>query len=183
MDPLMKVDLSNFRAIMSVNTEAPIFLTQQLLMNLKAAGEGRVLIVSSGAADMHVPDMGPYCVTKAAVKMVWTVLKDELADVVKVGYCKPGLVQSELTAAMLEKEDFALKDNVKARMESGDIHTSEEVAEWMEALLDDTRCEASVFQEREHDIDMIDHQLGVKVRLTTEAKLLGQTRDESIAVQ
>merc|ERR1711972_759845 len=171
MDPLTKVELSKFRATMAVNTEAPIFLTQQLLPNLKLAEEARVLLVSSGAGDMHVPNMGPYCVTKAALKMVWTVLKDELTDVARVGYCKPGLVLSEMTGAMIEKEDFALKDFIGGRMESGDIHTSEEVAEWIEALLDSARCESGIFQAREHDIDMTEHQLGVKVRVTTEGKL------------
>jgi len=167
-----------FRSTCAVNVDGPLFLTQALTANLQAAGgEARVLIVSSGAADMALPTMGGYCISKAAVKMAWMVMRDELAAIAAVGYCNPGLVESELTENMLEAEGFALKDFIAGRYKSGDIHTAAEIGEWMEALLDAEKCEAEIFKTREHNVDNKDHQLGVTVRVTMEAGLIEAAKE------
>merc|ERR1719502_2321965 len=57
---------ASFQQEMRVNVEAPLYLTQALMANLKSCKEkARVLLVSSGAADMALPTMGCYCMTKA----------------------------------------------------------------------------------------------------------------------
>lgn len=170
---LSTMPLENFHQEMRVNVEAPLYLTQALMANLKKCEDkARVLLVSSGAADMALPTMGCYCMTKAAMKMLWKVLKDELKDDVAVGYCLPGLVQSEITDKQVSDPNFVLKDFIQGRVASGDIHPAKEVAEWMVALLDKKICDDETFVQREHNIDIADHQQGVTVTLTTEAKLI-----------
>jgi len=170
---LSTMPLESSQQEMRVNVEAPLYLTQALMANLKACEDkARVLLVSSGAADMALPTMGCYCMTKAAMKMLWKVLKDELKDWASVGYCIPGLVQSEITEKQVTDPNFALKDFIQGRVASGDIHPAKEVAEWMAALLEKKTCDDETFTEREHNIDNAEHQQGVTVTLTTEAKLL-----------
>jgi len=172
------LDREKFRSTCAVNVEGPLFLTQALTANLQAAGgKARILIVSSGAGDMALPTMGGYCISKAAVKMAWMVMRDELAAVAAVGYCLPGLVESEITENMLVAEGFALKDFIAGRMKSGDIHTAAEVAEWIAALLDAKKCAADIFKTRVHNVDDKDHQLGVTVRLTMEAGLIEAAKE------
>jgi NAD(P)-dependent dehydrogenase (short-subunit alcohol dehydrogenase family) len=174
ISPVTSIALESFQSEMRVNVEGPVFLTQALIENLKAYTEkARVLMIGSGAADMHLPTMGCYCMTKAAMKMGWMALRDELKDDVAVGYCLPGLVLTEITTEhQLKNEKFALKDFIAGRVESGDIHPAAEVAEWIVALLDAKLCNDEVFAQQEHNIDKVDHQLGVKVTLTMEGKLL-----------
>jgi len=170
---MSEMSLESYQSGMRVNVEAPIFLTQALMPNLKANQDrARVLMIGSGAADVSLPTMGHYCMTKAAMKMSWKVLRDELKDVVDVGHCVPGLVRTELTDQMVKDPSFALKDFIAGRYESGDIHPSKEVAEWMAALLDKSICSDEIFPQQEHDIDNASHHFGVKVTKTMEAKSL-----------
>merc|ERR1711879_358075 len=104
--------VANFQQEMRVNVEGPIFLTKALTANLQPgpgkSEKGRVLMISSGAADMAIPTMGAYCITKSAMKMAWMVLRDELKDHLQVGYCIPGLVATEITDNQVKDSSFAL---------------------------------------------------------------------------
>jgi len=180
-DFLTSVGLKDFQAAMAANVEAPIFLTQELMPNLKAAGESaRILMVSSGAADLAVPGLATYTVTKAALKMVWKQLAQQMADQgVHVGYCLPGLVRTAMPDAMTKKADFPLQGIIADRMRSGDVHEVEEVGEWMAKLFDTELVNNTLFREQEHNIDMPGHELGMKIKVTTEGKLLGKpAKDE-----
>lgn len=171
---LPSIGLSTWRSVMSANVEAPMFLTQALLPNLeKAGGSARVLLVSSGAADLPIPGMGSYCISKAALKMLWRTLSQELlAKGVHIGYCIPGLVDTAMPAAMVKSKDFMLQDVIAKRVESGDVHSAEEVGQWLAAVVDESKVNITLFREREHNIDMPGHDLGVKITLTTEAKMI-----------
>jgi NAD(P)-dependent dehydrogenase (short-subunit alcohol dehydrogenase family) len=179
ISPVSSMALESFQSAMLVNVEGPVFLTQALMENFKTFdrisndNKARVLMIGSGAADMHLPTMGCYCMTKAAMKMSWMALRDELKDDVAVGYCLPGLVLTEITTEhQLKNDNFALKDFVGGRVEAGDIHPAAEVAEWLVALLDAKKCNDEVFAQQEHNIDKVEHQLGVKITLTMEGKLI-----------
>eukprot|EP00928_Gymnodinium_smaydae_P048852 TRINITY_DN3271_c0_g1_i1.p1 TRINITY_DN3271_c0_g1~~TRINITY_DN3271_c0_g1_i1.p1 ORF type:complete len:315 (-),score=51.24 TRINITY_DN3271_c0_g1_i1:223-1065(-) len=169
---LSDMPLEVFQQEQRVNLEAPVFLTQSLMPNMSShVLKARVLLVSSGAADMVIPTMGSYCMTKAAMKIAWKVLRDELKDKVCIGYCIPGLVATEITENQIKDPNFALKDFITARVDAGDIHSSKEVGEWMAALLDSKICDDDTFVQREHNIDDVAHQHGLSITLTTEGKL------------
>ena len=75
---LADVKLEDYRLQHSINTEAPLFLTQALLPYV---AEGcRFLFVTSGAA--HVPWQGiaSYSISKAGADMVWRVFKQEYEE-------------------------------------------------------------------------------------------------------
>jgi outer membrane receptor protein involved in Fe transport len=70
--------------------------------------------------------------------------------------------------------DWPLKAVICPRFENGDVHTAEETAEWMAALLNPSTCNTTSFKERDHNIDNPEHQCGVKVVLTSEGKAFKQ---------
>lgn len=74
---LKDVALEEWRAHQAVNVEGPLFLTQQLLPYLK---NGRVLHISSGFAHVAYPGVGAYCVSKAALYMLYQCLREELKE-------------------------------------------------------------------------------------------------------
>eukprot|EP00928_Gymnodinium_smaydae_P048853 TRINITY_DN3271_c0_g2_i1.p1 TRINITY_DN3271_c0_g2~~TRINITY_DN3271_c0_g2_i1.p1 ORF type:complete len:288 (-),score=47.74 TRINITY_DN3271_c0_g2_i1:260-1123(-) len=177
---LSDMSLEAFQQEQRVNLEAPVFLTQCLMPNMSSHDfKARVLMVSSGAADMVIPTMGSYCMTKAAMKIGWKSLRDELKDKVCIGYCIPGLVSTEITENQIKDPSFALKDIIASRVEAGDIHSSKEVGEWMATLLDRKICDDDTFVQREHNIDDVAHQYGLSITLTTEGKLNQQASQQA----
>ncbi len=99
--PLMDMNLAEWRDHQAVNVEGPLFLTQTLLPHLK---DGRILHISSGAAHHAYQGWGAYCTSKAALYMIYQVLKDELKKHnIRIGSIRPGIVdtpmQDEVRAA------------------------------------------------------------------------------------
>ena len=115
--PLIEIAREAWDGVLAVNTTAPLFLTQALLPNLRAAGAAagaaaggglgdagahaptatpaRVLFISSGAAHRAFRGWGTYCTTKAAMHMVARMLALELAPLgVAVGSARPGVVDT-----------------------------------------------------------------------------------------
>ena len=99
--PLIEMDDAKFREAISVNLEAPLFLTKALLPNLKRCAveneKPRILHVSSGAANNAYEGWGSYCITKAGFNMMYRVLAAELShDNILVGSVRPGVVDTPM---------------------------------------------------------------------------------------
>ncbi len=92
--PLMDMNLAEWRDHQAVNVEGPLFLTQTLLPYL--AG-GRILHISSGAAHHAYQGWGAYCTSKAALYMIYQVLKEELNEHnIRIGSVRPGVVDTPM---------------------------------------------------------------------------------------
>jgi NAD(P)-dependent dehydrogenase (short-subunit alcohol dehydrogenase family) len=94
------VELAVFRAVMRVNVEAPIFLTQALLPVLCAAGGARVVFVSSEAGQLSggmSPDSLSYRVSKTALNGASAVIAASLRkDRILVNAMHPGWVKTDM---------------------------------------------------------------------------------------
>jgi len=92
--PLMSVTVDEWRYHQATNVEGPLFLTQALLPKLSG---GRVLHISSGAAHHAYAGWGAYCASKAALHMIYQVLRLELKkQQVSVGSLRPGVVDTPM---------------------------------------------------------------------------------------
>lgn len=92
MAMLGDIPLADWRYQMAVNLEAPCFLTQALLPQLSG---GRVMHVSSGLAHHPLPGVSSYCLSKAALYMLYQCLREELKDRdIAVGSMNPGPVDT-----------------------------------------------------------------------------------------
>src|SRR5438105_9880949 len=68
----------NIRRILETNLISPILLTNELIPHIKE--EGRVLNITSVAANMPIPGLGSYCISKAGINMWTEILKCELKN-------------------------------------------------------------------------------------------------------
>ena len=133
--PLAGVLLDDWRQAQAVNVEAPLFLTQGLLSNLQG---GRVLHMSSGAAHQGYPGWGSYCAGKAALFMVYQVLRQELADRdIAVGSLRPGVVDTPMQALIREQppERFPMVQRFMDLHATGQLEDPADVARFTAWLL------------------------------------------------
>lgn len=148
---LSGVSLRDWRYIQAINVEGPLFLTQSLLPRL--AG-GRVLHMSSGAAHRSIPGWGPYCTSKAALHMLYMVLRDELAEHgVAVGSLRPGVVDTPMQALIREQpeERFPAVERFRQLKESGQLNDPDAVAAFTVHLLTEVDAERFSADEWEYD--------------------------------
>ncbi|MDF1684952.1 MAG: SDR family NAD(P)-dependent oxidoreductase [Legionellaceae bacterium] len=103
IQPMSGLDEKDWRAIMSINLDAPFFLTQKLLDKLKS---GRVLHISSGAAHFPVAGWAPYCVSKAGLSMLTRCWQTECPDIASASVM-PGIVDTAMQAIIRESEHIA----------------------------------------------------------------------------
>ncbi len=103
--PFEAIDRARYARMQAVNTEAPFFVTQGLLGELRAAPAPCVVHVTDIAAERPIPHYAHYSVSKAALLMLTRALAAELAPHVRVNAVAPGTV--------LFPEDF--DDETRAR--------------------------------------------------------------------
>lgn len=112
-ETLAEMSLETFRAVQTVNVEAPVFLTQALLEPLRAAGSAQVILVSSEAGQF-AGGMGAtgasYRMSKAALNAFALVAAQALAaDGIRVNAIHPGWVRTDMGGphAPVSPEDAA----------------------------------------------------------------------------
>jgi benzil reductase ((S)-benzoin forming) len=101
------LELDDFQRNIKVNVEPILFLTQQLLPQLKASSEkSRILSVSTGAAKRALLGLSHYCVSKAAALMATEILKVELEnhDILANNYF-PGVVDTSMQRTLRSSTD------------------------------------------------------------------------------
>ncbi len=133
--PLANVSLEAWRAAQAVNVEGPLFLTQALLDKLPG---GRVLHISSGAAHGAYPGWGSYCTAKAALHMIYQVLREELAaSSIAVGSLRPGVVDTPMQALIRNQtpETFPRVQRFLDLHARGELEDPIEVADFAAWLL------------------------------------------------
>ncbi len=126
--PLAGVTEQDWSYALSVNVHGPLFLTQALLSRLPG---GRVLHMSSGAAHNGYPGWGAYCVSKAALHMLYQVLREELRDRnIAVGSLRPGVVDTPMQGLIREQtpDRFPAVERFVQLHESGQLEDPDEVA-------------------------------------------------------
>jgi len=149
--PLLEQSTDAIRQSLAVNVEAPIALSQALFEHM--ATGARILHISSGAAHRALAGWGAYCTSKAALYMVYQVLKAELGTSgVAVGSLRPGVVDTPMQALIREQtpEDFPAVDQFRAMKANHQLTTPQDCARFIAAVLLET--DAARFAEREWDI-------------------------------
>lgn len=148
---LAAMSLESWRQAQAINVEGPLFLTQRLLPHLHG---GRLLHISSGAAHRAYIGWGAYCASKAALYMLYQVLREELREFdIKVGSARPGVVDTPMQDLIraLPKERFPGVNRFIQLKQSGQLVTPGDAASFLAwTLLKTTDQE---FTEAELDIN------------------------------
>lgn len=114
---LLDLTPANFDRVMAVNLRGTAFLTQAALKLMLAQPPGpvprSVVTITSISATHASPERLDYCVSKAALAMWCKGLAVRFAkDGIGVFDVRPGLIRSDMTAAVAAKYDRMIADGV-----------------------------------------------------------------------
>jgi NAD(P)-dependent dehydrogenase (short-subunit alcohol dehydrogenase family) len=128
----------SFDRVMGTNLRGAFFLAQKAaryMLSCKAAvanAHPRLVFIGSISAQASSPNRAEYCVSKAGLSMVARVLADRLAaDGIPVFEVRPGVVHTDMTAAVQARYDTAIAGGLVPQRRWGE---PEDVARVVSAL-------------------------------------------------
>ncbi|HJS46188.1 MAG TPA: SDR family NAD(P)-dependent oxidoreductase [Rhizomicrobium sp.] len=108
LTPLAHLEPKTFQEVLEVNVTANWRLIRSLDPLLRRSDAGRVLFVTSGAAQKHTPYWGAYAVSKAALEMMALTYAAECAPTpIKVNLINPGPMRTAMRKKAMPGEDPA----------------------------------------------------------------------------
>lgn len=123
--PLAFTALEEWREVMHTNLEAPFLLTKLLARGMVRRRSGRIIYISSVAGLIGDLMRSAYCASKAALPGLAKAAARELAaSQVTVNVVAPGLISSDMTAAMADSR----QSRQLASIPLGRLGTPDEVA-------------------------------------------------------
>lgn len=148
MDELAKVRLEEWQALMALNVEAPLFLTQALLEKL---ADARVLHIGSGAAYFPVHAWGAYCSSKAALSMITRTWQEEQPQLA-IASVMPGITDTDMMGKICQSTtmDSEKRQFFEDLKQSDRLLKTDCVARFLEWLLLEISPEE--FRSKEWDI-------------------------------
>lgn len=130
---LKDISLEGYREMMAINVDAPFFLTQALLPHFSRGA--RVLHLSSGAAHHAHEYGGLYCITKAALLMIYRAWNADFPNrEIVVGSASPGVVDTPMQERS-RTGDHPGVERYRAYKEKGMLIQPSRVAEFLAWLL------------------------------------------------
>jgi 3-oxoacyl-[acyl-carrier protein] reductase len=124
MAPRVRADIletteDSFEEVTRANLQGPYFLTQAIAKWMLEQGQGgatrprAIVNVSSISADVASTDRGEYCIAKAGVAMATKLWAARLgADGILVYEVRPGIIRTDMTAAVVQKYDEMFRRGV-----------------------------------------------------------------------
>jgi len=102
---MLEMDDNSFDKIISTNVHGPIWLINLIVPEMKARGEGSIILISSIVELVGNRNIGPYAISKAATSQMARNYAVELGPFnVRVNSIAPGLVKTEFARALWEGE-------------------------------------------------------------------------------
>jgi 3-oxoacyl-[acyl-carrier protein] reductase len=145
MAPRKRADLlemreESFDEVMDTNLKGPFFLTQRVAGLMAAqvrstaaeADAPKIVNIGSISAYTSSTQRGEYCLSKAGMAMMTSLFADRLAeDGVLVYELRPGIIETDMTAAVKEKYDRLISEGLLPVRRWG---TAEDVARAVVAI-------------------------------------------------
>ena len=118
-DDLLTMTEENYDWLMKINLQGPFFLTQDVvkwMLEQKTASPeffACIVNISSISATVASLNRGEYCLSKAALSMATRLWAVRLAEYgIPVYEIRPGLIRSDMTAAVTEKYDKLIAEGL-----------------------------------------------------------------------
>jgi NAD(P)-dependent dehydrogenase (short-subunit alcohol dehydrogenase family) len=114
---LLEMEEASFDRLVSVNTKAPLFLSQlvakTMLLQPKETRNCRIVFVTSCSSVVSSTSRGEYCISKAGETMVATLFADRLAsENILVNEVRPGVIETDMTSTVKGKYDALVKEGL-----------------------------------------------------------------------
>jgi NAD(P)-dependent dehydrogenase (short-subunit alcohol dehydrogenase family) len=127
IERLTDIDDETWRRTLAVNLDGAFFCMRAAIPRLKAAGGGRIVNVSSGAAKTGGAIGAHYAASKAGVLALTAKAARELArDGIAVNSVLPSVIETDMLEAVAP--DAAGRDRLRAQLPIGRFGRPEEVA-------------------------------------------------------
>ena len=105
LGPIITTPLEEWTDIVATNLTGTFLLFKHAGAAIASTGGGAMVAISSIAAAVTHPFMGPYCVLKAGVDMLVRQTADELGRAgVRVNAVRPGIVATDLVSMVMDDE-------------------------------------------------------------------------------
>jgi len=116
---ILEASEASFERLMRINLQGPYFLTQAvakwMIEQTQADPEfsGCIVNISSVSATVASTSRGEYCISKAGVSMATKLWAARLGEFnIPVYEIRPGVIQTEMTAAVTEKYDKLIAEGL-----------------------------------------------------------------------
>jgi len=107
LSSIADVNLLQWRTAIDVNLLGPFYLTHFALASI-ASVNGRIVNISSGAANIPLPAASAYCASKAALTHFTRVLAQEVPEITAVSI-RPGVVDTPMQDQIRREGSVAMK--------------------------------------------------------------------------
>ncbi len=87
---------ADFLSLLQVHTLGPIHLIQRVLPDMRAAGRGDVVMISSSTVGEAPENSAPYTMAKAAMEMCAHAGREERVHAIRANIVAPGLVETDM---------------------------------------------------------------------------------------
>jgi NAD(P)-dependent dehydrogenase (short-subunit alcohol dehydrogenase family) len=105
LGPIIATPLEEWTDILATNLTGTFLVFKHAGAAIARSGGGAMVAISSIAAAVTHPFMGPYCVSKAGIDMLVRQTADELGRAgVRVNSVRPGIVDTELVSMVMDDE-------------------------------------------------------------------------------
>ena len=137
---LLEMTEESFDKVVGINTKGTMFMTQlvakqMLKQEMVGPKKGTIVNISSCSAMVTSTNRGEYCVSKAGIAMLTKLYADRLAgEGILVHEVRPGVIATEMTAAVKEKYDALIEQGLFPIKRWG---KPEDVADVVSALCSD----------------------------------------------
>ena len=146
--PKVRADLldmteDSFDRVVGINVKGNLFVSQcaaKQMISQEPAGNRRGVIVNISSCSAYASSVnrGEYCVSKAGVSMLTRLFADRLsAEGINVFEVRPGIIATDMTAAVTEKYDRMIADGLLPIARFG---RPEDVAGAVSMLCSDRLC-------------------------------------------
>ena len=114
---ILETTRESFDRLIDVNLKGTFFLTQEianLMIKKNNAPDMRAIInISSISAYTASVSRAEYCISKAGISMLTALFADRLAEFgINVYEIRPGIIQTDMTAGVLEKYNKLIKEGL-----------------------------------------------------------------------
>jgi len=111
---ILETTEESFKRVLRINLEGSFFMCQLFANQMIAQGtQGRIINIASISSYTSSVTRGEYCISKAGLSMVTQLFADRLAEHgIGVFEIRPGIIQTDMTAAVQDKYTKLIKDGL-----------------------------------------------------------------------
>ena len=114
---ILETTRESFDRLLDINLKGTFFLTQKIAKSMLKTPNAEItrgiINISSISAYASSVNRPEYCISKAGISMITALFADKLADYgINVYEIRPGIIQTDMTAGVLDKYNKLIKDGL-----------------------------------------------------------------------